>query len=112
MRRPAPPPEEADSWGEYRARLEFERATGQSLWIPAWWAIAGLLFVSALLSCGYALSDGHWWLWLIGLPALGFMGMLAVRGADRADRNRMRAAELARLEDAWLGHLGKRSPWE
>jgi peptidoglycan/LPS O-acetylase OafA/YrhL len=110
MERSVPPPEDADSWGEYRARLEMERATGQSLWTPVWWAIAGMLFVTALLCCAYATSDHHWWLWLMMLASLGFVGVLAVRGAEHADRERTRAAELRKLEDAWLDHLETRSP--
>jgi hypothetical protein len=102
------PPEDADSWGEYRARLEFERATAGSLWTPVWWAIAGMLFPTALLSCAYAIRDDRWWLWLIMLASLGFLGVLAVRGVEQADRRRARAAELAKLEDAWLDHLGTR----
>jgi peptidoglycan/LPS O-acetylase OafA/YrhL len=105
-----PPPEDADSWGEYRARLELERAAGQSLWTPAWWAIAGALFAAALLSCAYAINDHRWWLWLIMLAALGFDGVLAVRAAEHADRERARAVQLGRLEDAWLDHLETRSP--
>lgn len=110
MGRSAPPPEDADSWGEFRARLEIERAAGSSAWTPVWWAIAGLLFASALLCCGYAASGGPWWLWLLMLVSLGFLGVLAVQGAERADRNRVRAAELLKLEDAWLEHLEKNSP--
>jgi len=110
MGRSGPLPEDADSWGEYRARLELERATGQSLWTPVWWAIAGLLFAAALLSCAYAVQDHRWWLWLIMLASLGFVLALAVRGADHADQERSRAAELAKLEDAWQDHLETRSP--
>jgi peptidoglycan/LPS O-acetylase OafA/YrhL len=110
MGRSVPRPEDADSWAEYRARLELERAAGQSLWTPVWWAIAGLLFATALLCCAYAISDHRWWLWLMMLAALGFVGVLAVRGADRADREQTRAAELAKLEDSWVDHLGTRSP--
>lgn len=103
-------PEDADSWGEFRARLEFERTAGQSLWTPAWWAIAGLLFAAGLLSCAYAISDHRWWLWLVMLACLGFVLVLAVRGAEYADKERERASELLKLEDAWLDHLAKRSP--
>jgi len=110
MGRSVLPPEDADSWGEFRARLELENAAMGSLWTPVWWAIAGLLFVTVLLSSAYAMRDDRWWLWLIMLAALGFLLVLAVRGADHADRERMRAAELGRLEDAWQDHLGKRWP--
>jgi hypothetical protein len=103
-------PEDADSWGEFRARVEFERAAGDSLWTPVWWAIAGLLFVTALFCCAYAIRDGRWWLWLVMVVSLGIVGVLAVRGVDRADRERARAAELVELEDAWQEYRGTRSP--
>jgi hypothetical protein len=38
------PPEEADSWGEFHARLEFEAADPGPLLIPVWWTVGGLLF--------------------------------------------------------------------
>lgn len=109
MGRPDLRPEDADSWGEFQARLEFERAAGKSPWTPVWWVIGALLFVSALLSCAYAIRDDRWWLWLVMLASLGFFLVLAVRGVDGADKDRERVAELHRLEDAWLDHLGKRS---
>jgi len=112
MGRPVPAPEDADSRGEFRARLELERATGPSLWTSVWWTIAGLLFAATLLSCAYAIQDRRWWLWLIMLASLGFFLVLAARGVDHADRARQRRAELLRLEDAWLEHLETRSPRE
>jgi len=110
MGRSVPAPEDADSWDEYRARLELELAAGQSLWTPVWWAISGLLFAATLLSCAYAIQDRSWWLWLIMLASLGFFLVLAARGVDHADQARQRTAELLRLEEAWLEHLDARSP--
>jgi hypothetical protein len=110
MGREFPPAEEADSWGEFHARLEFEAADlGQPL-IPLWWSIAGLLFGIGLVCCAYALQGGHWWLWLCMLVPLGIVGVMAARAVDRADRERVRRAELARLHDAWLDHLERGSP--
>ena len=110
MGRSVPPPEDAETWGEFRARVERERDASHSAWTPVWWAIAGMLFATALLCCAYATRGGHWWLWLFMVAALGFVGVLAARAVDNADRNRLRAAELAQLEDAWLDHRGERSP--
>ena len=73
--------------------------------IPLWWGVAGLLFGIALICCAYAFQGGHWWLWLGMLAPLGVVGMMAARAVERADRKRARAAELARLQDAWLDHL-------
>jgi hypothetical protein len=110
MGRSVPAPEDADSWGEYRARLELERAAGESLWTPVWWTIAGLLFAAMLLSCAYGIQDRRWWLWLIMLASFGFFLVLAARGVDHADKVRSRRAELLKLEDAWQEHLAARSP--
>lgn len=100
------PPEEADSWGEFHARLEIEAAglgSGSPL-TPLWWAIGGALFGTALICSAYATKDG-WWLWLCTLASLGVVGVMAARAVDRADRERARAAQIARLQDAWLDHL-------
>ena len=104
------PPEEADSWGEYRARLEFEAANppGSPL-APLWWIVAAMVFAAALFSCAYAIQDRRWWLWLCMLAALGVLGVMAARAVERADRRRARAVELRRLEDAWQQHLDRHS---
>jgi hypothetical protein len=104
------PPEQADSWGEFHARIEFEEANSDQPLLPLWWSVAGLLFGIGLVFCAYAMQGGHWWLWLCTLAPLGVVGVMAMRAVDRADRARARAAELARLHDAWLDHLERRSP--
>ena len=104
------PPEEADSWGEFHARLEFELADPGSPLILLWQAVSGVLFAVALFSCAYALQDRRWWLWLCMLSSLGVLGVMAVRAVERADRRRARTAELARLHEAWLDHLERHSP--
>jgi hypothetical protein len=107
MGRSVPPPEEADSWGEFNARLEFEAADQGSLLIPLWWIIGGALFAITLICCVYAVQPGHWWLWPCMLASLGVLGVLAVRALERADRRREREAELIRLREAWLDHVGR-----
>src|ERR1700743_3289282 len=106
------PPEQADSWGEFHARLEFEEAAPGSLLIPLCSAAAGLLFGVSLIFGAYAFKDGRWWQWVCTLALLAALGVLAVRAVERADRQRAREAELARLNDAWLDHLerGSRPP--
>jgi hypothetical protein len=104
------PPEQADSWGEFHARLEFEAADPGHPLIPVWWIVGGLLFGVGLICCAYALQGGRWWLWLCMLASLGVVGVMAARAVERADRERARAAELARLHDAWLAHLERGSP--
>jgi hypothetical protein len=101
------PPEEADSWGEYRARLETEAGARVNPWRPLWWGLDGL---SAFFLCIYAVQDHYWWLWLALCTLLAINGSIALRAMDRADRKRARATELSQLETAWLSHLDRRSP--
>ena len=101
-------PEQADSWGEFQARLEFEADADRLT--PVWWALGGLLFGLALVSSAYAFTDHHWWLWLCMLAALAADLALAVRAVDRADSDRARRAELERLQEAWRDHLDSVSP--
>ena len=110
MSRSVPPPEEADSWGEFNARLELEAADLGHPQMPLWWSVGGVLFGVALICCAYAFQGGHWWLWLCMLALLGVLGVMAARAVARADRQRARAAELARLHDAWIEHLERGSP--
>jgi fatty acid desaturase len=107
---PPPPPEEADSWGEFHARLELEAADNGQPLIPLWWTVAGILFAIALICCAYALQGGRWWLWVAMLGLLGILGTLAVRAVERADRQAARTAELGRLRDAWEDHARRGSP--
>jgi hypothetical protein len=101
------PPEDADSWGEFHARLEFELADQGSWLTPAWGVAAALLFVAALLSWGYAMQYHYPWLWLTGFGALSVLGVMAVRAVNRADQRAARAVELGLLEDAWQEHLAR-----
>ena len=107
---PLLPPEEADSWGEFHARLEREAAGHGRPLTPLWWSIAGLLFGTALVCCAYALQGGRWWLWVCMLGLLGIVGTMAARAVDHADRQRARAIELGRLWDAWDDHVQRGSP--
>lgn len=104
------PPEQADSWGEFHARLEDEVARRDGRLTPLWYTVAGLLFGTGLISCAYATQDRQWWLWLCMLAPLAVAGVMAVRAVERADRDRARAIELGRLQDAWLDHLERGSP--
>jgi len=104
------PPEDADSWGEFHARLEFEAASADGPLAPLWWSVAGSLFAVMLFTCAYALQDRHWWLWAGWLSMLGLLGLMAARAVARADRRRARAVELGRLHDAWADHVERHSP--
>ena len=111
MGRELPLPEQADSWGEFHARLERElddQDYGHRL-TPLWWSLGGVLFALTLVSCTYAVQDHHWWLWLCMLAALAADIAMAARAVDRADHDRARRAELMRLQEAWQDHLDSSS---
>ena len=104
------PPEQADSWGEFHARLEVELDNrGEPDWCRCGGPIAGALFALTLICCAYAFTDRHWWLWLVWLTAFAVVLVMATRAARRADSRRARDAELARLKDAWQEHLDRGS---
>jgi hypothetical protein len=105
-----PPPEEADSWGEFHARLEVEQASSDGPLNPLWRIAAGFLFAAMLFTGAYAFQDRHWWLWLCWLSLFGVLGVMAARAVDRADRRRARAVELRRMHDAWVDHVERCSP--
>lgn len=107
MGRDIPLPEDADSWGEYRARLEWEAAHGGGLQSAAWRSVAALLFVAGLLFIGYALTDSRWWMWLCSLAAFAVFFAMAARAKSNLDREGQRAAQLARLDGEWLAHLDR-----
>jgi hypothetical protein len=111
MARELLPPEQADSWGEFHARLELEleRAGRGDALAPLWWAIAGGLFGATLICCSYAFTDRHWWLWVGWLASFAVVLTMAARALRRADSRRARASELARLQDAWRDHLDRGS---
>ena len=110
MSREFQPPEQADSWGEFHARIERESTAAGSCPSGLWWGVAGLLFGVALVVSTYALKGGHWWLWLAMLTPLAIVGVMAARAVDRMDRAHARAIELNRLESAWLAHMERGSP--
>ena len=64
------PPEQADSWGEFHARLEFEASAMGPWTTPLCWCLGGALLGVALICCAYALQYRHWWLWVAMLAAL------------------------------------------
>jgi hypothetical protein len=103
------PPEQAESWGEFNARLEVELEGQRGALAPLWSAGAGLLYAAMLICCGYAFTDRHWWLWVTWLASFAVVLTIAARAVRRADSRRARAIELARLQDAWHDHLDRGS---
>jgi hypothetical protein len=103
------PPEQADSWDEFHARLELELESRGDLLVPLWWAVAGALFGVTLICSAYAFTDRHWWLWVGWLTSFAVVLIMASRAVRRADGIRARDRELARLQEAWQDHLDRGS---
>jgi peptidoglycan/LPS O-acetylase OafA/YrhL len=110
MGRDLPPPGYADSWGEFHARMEQERAALSGRWSPLWRSAAAVLCVVGLLFCAYGLQDGHWWLWVGMIVSLAIVATMASRAMSNAERNSDRAAELHYMEQEWQAHLERHSP--
>jgi hypothetical protein len=109
MGRQFPPPEQADCWGEFNARLELELENRGNPLTPLWGAIAGLLFGLTLICSAYAFTAGHWWLWLGWLTSFAVVLIMASLGVRRGDSRRARDVELGKLKDAWQDHLDRGS---
>lgn len=110
MGRDLPPPEQADSWGEFHARIEQERAALGGQWSPLWRSVAAVVFVAGLLFCAYGFQSSHWWLWVAMIVSLSIVGVMASRAMSNAERNGNRAAQLDRMEQEWRAHLERHSP--
>jgi hypothetical protein len=110
MGRDSPPPEQADSWGEFHARIERERAALDGNWSALWRSVAAVVFVAGLLCCAYASQGRDWWLWIPMFVALSTVGMMASRALSNAERHGNRAAQLDRMEQEWQAHLERHSP--
>jgi hypothetical protein len=102
-------PEQADSWGEFHARLEIELASrDDDLRLrPLWWSVGGLLFGVTLMTCAYATQDHHWWLWICMVAALAADIALAIRALDHTEYEHARMAELNRMQDLWEQHMDR-----
>ena len=109
MGRDHPPPESADSWGEFHALIDLEREARENAGSALWQIIAALLFVTGLVFLAYALQGGRPWLFLCALPPLAVVGVMASRALEHAERDAERAAQLDLLERAWQAHLERGS---
>jgi hypothetical protein len=111
MGRDHPPPESADSWGEFHALIDMERDARQNAGSVLWRIIAALLFVTGLVFLAYALEGGRPWLFLCAMPPLAVVGVMASRALEHAERDAERAVQLDLLERAWQAHLDRGSPY-
>jgi hypothetical protein len=107
------PPEDADSWDEFRARrVDEEAAVRTRRGSPLWSWLVGLL-IPAFIGLDYAVTlKGSLGLLvrLVMIAALVVGGVLAARAVRRAERQRSRAIELDRLQSLWEERLDLRSP--
>ena len=100
-------PEHADSWNEFRARVEQEQAAQGGLVPGLCRTAAGLFFVSGLILIASAVQGGPKWLWLVAAALLGMVGVMAVRAMSNAERRASRIAQLSLLEQAWQEREGR-----
>lgn len=107
------PPEDADSWGEFRARRVEEEAAARTRPVsPLWSGLVGLVIVASV-GLDYALTlKGSVGLSvrLVMIALLAVVGVMAARAVHRAEQQRTRARELDRLQSLWEEHLDLRSP--
>jgi hypothetical protein len=107
------PPEDADSWDEFRARRVEEEAALRTRPVSALWSgLVGLVIVAAV-GLDYALTlKGSVGLSvrLVMIAALAVVGVMAARAVRRAERQRTRAIELDRLQSLWEARLDLGSP--
>jgi hypothetical protein len=107
------PPEDADSWDEFRARrVEEEAAVRTRPVSPLWSGLVGLLIVASIgLDYAWTLKGSVGLsVRLVIIAVLAVVGVMAARAVRRAERQRTRATELDRLQSLWEKDLDLRSP--
>jgi hypothetical protein len=103
------PPEDADTYEEFRARLKQGEAAAPKRAIPPLWSgLVGLLIPADIV---FGLKGA------VSLPlklgvavVLAAILVMAMRTFRRTERQQARASELDRLQNAWQESLGQRSP--
>jgi len=109
MGREGLPPEDADTYEEFRARLSQEQAAAPTRAIsPLWSGLVGLL-IPAYIVFGFK-GAGSLPLKLGVVVVLAAILVLAMRTFRRSERQQARSIELDRLQNAWQESLGSRSP--
>ena len=73
MGRELPPPGQAASREGFHALAGPGRPGQRSPWLPFWWTVATLLFVTGLIFCAYAFEDHRMWLWLGAITAFAIV---------------------------------------
>jgi TRAP-type C4-dicarboxylate transport system permease large subunit len=109
MGREGLPPEDADTYEEFRARLKQEEsATPKRAISPLWSGLVGLLIPADII---FGLKGA------VSLPlklgvavVLAAILVMAMRSFRRTERQQSRSIELDRLQNAWQESLGQRSP--
>jgi TRAP-type C4-dicarboxylate transport system permease large subunit len=109
MGREGLPPEDADTYDEFRARLEQVEAGRPKRGVsPLWSAAVGLLIPAGII---FGLKGSVSVPFKVGVVVLfAVIVVLAMRTFRRTERQQSRAIELERLQNAWQDTLGRRSP--
>ncbi len=102
-------PEDADTYEEFRARLNQEEAAAPKRAIsPLWSGLVGLLIPADII---FGLTGAVSLALKLGVAAvLAAILVLAMRTYRRTERQQARSIELDRLQNAWQESLGQRSP--
>jgi membrane protein implicated in regulation of membrane protease activity len=103
------PPEDADTYEEFRVRLKQEEAAGPKRAVsPLWSGLVGLLIPADII---FGLKGAVSLPLKLGLAVvLAAILVMAMRTFRRTERRQARAIELDRLRNAWQESLGQRSP--
>jgi TRAP-type C4-dicarboxylate transport system permease large subunit len=109
MGREGLPPEDADTYEEFRARLKQEQTAAPKRTIsPLWSGLVGLLIPADII---FGLKGA------VSLPVklgvavvLAAILVMAMRSFRRTERQQARSIELDRLQNAWQESLVQRSP--
>ena len=103
------PPEDADTYEEFRARLRQEEAAGPKRVVsPLWSGLVALVIPTGIV---FGLTGAASLPLKLGAAvALAAVLVMAMRSFRRTERRQARAIELDRLQNAWQESLGRRSP--
>jgi membrane protein implicated in regulation of membrane protease activity len=109
MGREGLPPEDADTYDEFRARLRQEEAAGPKRAVsPLWSGLVALVIPTGII---FGLTGAASLPLKVGAAVvLAAILVMAMRTFRRTERQQARSIELDRLRNAWQESLGQRSP--
>jgi hypothetical protein len=109
MGRQGLPPEDADTYEEFRARLRQEEAADSKRAVsPLWSGLVALVIPAGLV---FGVPGAASLPLRVGVAVvLAAILVMAMRTFRRSERQQARSIELDRLRSAWQESLGQRSP--